>query len=469
MITRMIARYWLFLFSVFTFEYASGSMTIQVTGLPQLTPILDTLYLAGTVNNWDENSQNHIFSNNNGIWSVEIDGTNGSTVEFKITRGSWSRVEGSVSGGYIANRTAVFQNGSILQITIAGWEDFVGTTTVTPHVKVLDSNFYMPQLNRTRRIWVVLPSDYFETTISYPVLYLHDGQNLFNAGTSFSGEWSVDESIINEVTSPCAKVIIMGIDNGGANRLNEYAPWANSQYNAGGQGDEYAAFVVETLKPFVDSYFRTLPDRINTGVGGSSLGALISAYMLFTYPEVFSKAALFSSAYWFNPEIYSLAENHEVYPDTRIYHVCGTNEGNGSVLEDQNDMINSLNQVGYDSGQLEDLDWIDGQHSEWFWDREFPAAADWLFICLSNTTNISQSIYRVYPNPASDFLIIENKNDQPIDSIQVFNLEGKMVLNQVPNISNNVQISLSGLRAGTYTIKVKLRGELNFETTFLKK
>ncbi len=465
----MFNRYWLLLFTVFSFECAFGSMTIQVTDLPQLTPILDTLYLAGTVNNWDENSSSHILTNSNGVWSVEIDGTNGSVIEFKITRGTWARVEGSISGGYIPNRTVVYQNGGVIQITIAGWEDFDGTTTVTPHVRVLDSNYYMPQLNRARRIWVVLPTDYYETSISYPVLYLQDGQNLFNAGTSFSGEWSVDESIINEVASPCAKMIIIGIDNGGENRLNEYAPWVNNQYNAGGQGDEYAAFIVETLKPFIDSYFRTLPDRLNTGIGGSSLGALISAYVLFTYPDVFSKAALFSSAYWFNPEIYNLAENHVVFPDTRIYHVCGTNEGNGSVLEDQNDMMNSLNQVGYDPGQLEDIDWVDGQHSEWFWEREFPAAADWLFVCLSKTGNISHSICRVYPNPAEDFLVVESQNDIPIDSIQIFNLEGKMVSNQMTNTGRSAQVSLHGLLSGTYTIKAKLRGEFYFESTFLKK
>lgn len=464
----MISRFLFFTLVALSSFQLRASMTIQIVNAPQLTPLLDTLYLAGTINDWNAASETHMFSNNNGIWVIVINGVQGSMIQFKITRGGWSRVEGSINGGYIPNRSLTYQENGQIQITIAGWEDIPGTTTVTPHVRILDSNFYIPQLNRYRRIWVALPSDYSISTNYYPVMYMHDGQNLFNAGTSFSGEWSIDESLIDPVFGTCSESIIIGIDNGGAERLNEYAPWINQQYNAGGQGDEYAAFIVETLKPFIDGYFRTLPDRGNTAIGGSSLGALISAYTIFSYPEFFSKAALFSSAYWFNPEIFDLAASAPVFPDTKFYHVCGTSEGSGSVLEDQQEMNASLSQAGYANENLFQLDWTDGEHSEWFWEREFPAAFDWLFQCFSTTEENQALHWKLYPNPASDTIQLENLNGLSASKILVINSIGQFVIQQDIRLMTQFSLNISSLPIGTYKMLV-LDEQRNFHSMTFQK
>jgi predicted alpha/beta superfamily hydrolase len=127
----------------------------------------------------------------------------------------------------------------------------------------MDENFFMPQLNRSRRIWLYLPPAYETSGLSYPVMYMHDGQNLFDVLTAYSGEWEVDEAL-NTLASQGHKVpIVVGIDNGGTNRIGEYTPWSNPDYG-GGDGDLYIRFIVETLKPYIDQHYRTLSDRSNT-------------------------------------------------------------------------------------------------------------------------------------------------------------------------------------------------------------
>ncbi len=140
---------------------------------------------------------------------------------------------------------------------------------------------YLP---RTRRIWIYLPRSYAsDINRRYPVIYAHDAQNLFDSATSFSGEWGIDESLDNMPQ----ELIVVGIDNGGAARMDELTPYANDKYG-GGQADDYLDFIVEKLRPYINSRFRTKPERENTAILGSSLGGLCSFYAAIRHEDIFT-------------------------------------------------------------------------------------------------------------------------------------------------------------------------------------
>jgi predicted alpha/beta superfamily hydrolase len=145
--------------------------------------------------------------------------------------------------------------------------------SLAPNVYILDTAFYMPQLGRYRRIWLYLPPDYHTSTRHYPVLYMHDGQNLFQEWSAFGEEWGVDETI----DAMERKCIVVGVDNGGEHRLREYKLHDDEEFGKG-EGRPYLAFLVETLKPFIDRSYRTKTGREHTWIAGSSMGGLISLW-----------------------------------------------------------------------------------------------------------------------------------------------------------------------------------------------
>ena len=248
--------------------------------------------------------------------------------------------------------------------------------TRTVHVHVLTDSFPMTPLQGTRRIWVCLPPEYATSERNYPVLYIQDGQNLFDRITSFAGEWNIDESMATLPDS--MQCIIVGIDNAGADRAAEYAYYPNEKYNVEPQGEVYIQCIATRLKPTIDSLYRTYPDRESTYIGGSSLGALIAAFAVLENQNQFGGALLFSPAYWFNPEIDEIAMFREPQLPLRIYQLASRLEDNGSVAKYCTSMETWLS-----SGHEELIDMHtkiteDGAHSEWFWAREFPEAIKWI-------------------------------------------------------------------------------------------
>ncbi|MBK8427854.1 MAG: hypothetical protein IPL27_18645 [Lewinellaceae bacterium] len=273
-----------------------SQLTIVVTAIPGNTPPGSSIYIAGTFNNWNAGDATKILTPmGNGQFSIVLTPAVG-TVKFKFTRGGWPSVEGNANGSFQPDHETTY-NGQpkTIQLPILSWEDLGGSgsnSTAAANVQIMDNDFYIPQLNRNRRIWLYLPPDYATTTKSYPVLYMQDAQNLFDAETSFSGEWEVDESLNELHQQGDYGCIVVGIDNGGVDRLNEYSPWINAQYG-GGQGDEYIEFLVSTLKPYIDANYRTLPGRNTTGIMGSSMGGLISMYGFSERQDIFPKAGIF--------------------------------------------------------------------------------------------------------------------------------------------------------------------------------
>ncbi len=175
----------------------------------------------------------------------------------------------------------------------------------------------------TPRVIIYLPEDYDRSRERYPVLYAHDGQNLFTNATSFAGEWMLDENIeALQAAGLLDGIIVVGIYNT-PNRITDYTPTFISNEdvnNEGGGLTNYARFIVENLKPYIDANFRTLPDREHTGVMGSSLGGLASFYLLGMYPEVFSRAGVISPSFWWdNVRVTNDMRSFDFPPDVKIY------------------------------------------------------------------------------------------------------------------------------------------------------
>lgn len=296
-------------------------------------------------------------------------------VPFKLWKGNWQpRVKTEKPFKHqITGSTLRITDGSVR------WQDLViemPRSTATPNVTIIN-DFYMPQLQRNRRVWVYLPLDYYRTEKAYPVIYMQDGQNLFDVSTSYSGEWQVDESMNLLQAQGDYGAIVVGVDNGGMNRLNEYSPWRNANYG-GGEGDAYTDFLVHTLKPYIDKHYRTMPEREATGIIGSSMGALIAMYAGFKYPEVFSKLGIFSPSFWFGNNIFKVVRERIKFLPTKIYMVGGERES-PTMISNMKTMYATLQSIGFQKDELELIARPDGMHSEWFWCREFPIAYQWLF------------------------------------------------------------------------------------------
>jgi glycogen operon protein len=221
------------------------------------------------------------------------------------------------------------------------------------------------QLGIVRDIKVYLPPSHGEGTKHYPVIYMHDGQNLFDQATAYIDEWRVDETM-EALAREGIEAIVVGIPNAGRGRLDEYGPFVDPEYG-GGRGDDYLTFIVHTLKPYIDSSFRTLPEREQTGMFGSSMGGLISLYAYFQYPETFGFVGAMSPSLWFaRRAIFPYVEGAEPR-DGRIYLDIGTAEGEDTV-EDTRRMAELLQERG--CGPEDCLRYVEAQgagHSESAW------------------------------------------------------------------------------------------------------
>ena len=448
------------LFSLLVFLCLSATvfaqLTIKVTAIPANTPAGEAIHIAGSFQGWDPADPNSVLADlGNGQFQITINPPVG-VIKYKFARGSWATVEGTANGGFLPDREYNYTGGAVtIEVQIAGWEDVSQGSTAAANVHLLDANFFMPQLNRYRRIMIYLPPDYETTQKHYPVLYMHDGQNLFDQATSFSGEWEVDESLNQLHAQGDYGCIVVGIDNGEALRIDELAPWVNPNYNEGGEGAQYVNFIVETLKPFVDQNYRTLSGRDYTGIFGSSLGGLISQYGIMEHQDVFSKAGIFSPAFWFNdPEIFDHSANTPKTGAMRIYQYAGQQEDNGSVVADVNQMESVLLNNGFGNGELFKSISPNGTHSEPFWRAEFPDAYKWLFggLNISKVNEVANQPLRFHPNPTDTSLFVENLPDLPKLSYRIFRLDGKLA--KKGKLEAGQPLDVSKLGVGSYVLQV---------------
>lgn len=229
-----------------------------------------------------------------------------------------------------------------------------------------------PQLKTTKKIWIYLPENYAYSDKKYSVIYMHDAQNLFDAKTSYSGEWNVDEKL----DSLKAPVIVVGIEHGNDKRIDELTPYKNEKYG-GGNADNYLEFIVKTLKPHIDKTYRTKIKARNTIIFGSSLGGLVSYYAALKYPEVFGKAGVFSPSFWFSDEIYTLTEKAPKIK-TKFYFLCGDKESD-DMVKDVTKMERLLDKNRCYCLHLTKSKIVKGgEHNEKLWRDGFVQAVLWL-------------------------------------------------------------------------------------------
>jgi len=250
--------------------------------------------------------------------------------------------------------------------------------TAQPNVHVLPQKLAMKELGRERTIRIYLPPGYEKSNKRYPVLYMHDGQNLFDAATSYSGEWGVDETLNELAKTKGLELIVVGVDNGGADRIHELNAWDNEKFGKG-EGRQYMDFLVGTVKPYIDKHYRTKSDRANTAVMGSSMGGLISQYAIEQYPQVFSKAGIFSPAYWLaGSAVFDFAKSQPPRKDARLYFYAGGKEGE-SMLPDMQRMIDLLRADGHPQNKIDVVVDPEAKHYEVAWRAQFARAVLWLF------------------------------------------------------------------------------------------
>jgi len=237
-------------------------------------------------------------------------------------------------------------------------------------------------LGLERRIQVYLPPMYDEEPEGrFPVLYMLDGQNVFDGATAYVAgkEWEADETaerLIEE--GHIEPLVIVAVDNGGAKRADEYAPTRVG--DGGGEVDRFARMLVEELKPWVDEAFRTRPGREDTGIAGSSYGALASLWIGLTHSDVFGKiAALSTSAGRDDGQIVGFVASLPSKPETLVWTDIGTREYSGAV-KDARRLREALVAKGWEDGV--DLAYVEAEgepHNEVAWAKRMPAILEFLF------------------------------------------------------------------------------------------
>jgi predicted alpha/beta superfamily hydrolase len=237
-------------------------------------------------------------------------------------------------------------------------------------VRLLEG-FASDVLANRRDVLVYLPPGYETETSRYPVLYLHDGQNIFDGATAYvpGQEWGVDEAAERLIRARAIRpLIIVAIHHAVADRAEEFGPTRDPYRQHGGRADLYTRFVVDELKPFIDATYRTCPEPPWTAVGGSSMGGLVTLHMGLTRPETFGTLVVMSPSLWWDRR--TMLGRISALPGRlpwRIWLDCGTAEGSDTVRN-----VRALRRLLLDRGWAggHDLRYVevkDGAHTEYAW------------------------------------------------------------------------------------------------------
>lgn len=388
-------------------------LTFNVT-IPQPLNENDKLSIGTNLNNWNPTDSEWFMKKIDDLHyklSVELDFQNiGKKISYKYTIQNsqttgpkvWTRVEGSSSGGDISNRTFIIDKKcSEINDTVAMFKNDSNINTVTSgtlETFTLDMPQYSDGRTRTIHVWLPNGYDSKNTNKKYSVFYMHDGQNLFDMYSSYAGEWKVDESISKMMDNGYEGAIIVGIENS-ADRWNEYSPkWINldsslpnnssakdyAKFVNNPSGDKYGEFIVNTLKPYIDSHYNVRTDKNSTGIGGSSMGGLISYYIGMKYTDVFGQVLSFSPAFWMYSEdtVASVVNSYD-YSNTDnlpkiFFYVGGANQMEKDTIPYVDLVYNKMLENNYPKNKLYSLTDTTKEHNEAAWSEYFPQAYKWL-------------------------------------------------------------------------------------------
>ncbi|MEQ9423968.1 MAG: alpha/beta hydrolase-fold protein [Cyclobacteriaceae bacterium] len=336
------------------------------------------VYLSGNFNNWDlKDEQFRLTKKGENTYTFEWPERISipAKIEYKYLKGGWESVEIDRYGNRIENRVLESPKGEICDF-VPRWriQGLAYNPNFLPIIEVIKDDYEIPQLGKRRRICVLLPHDYEESDKHYPVLYMNDGQNLFGDRAPF-GIWGVDEKMAILAENGFKDLILVTIDHGEKDRIAEYSPYFSWRFGRG-DGKKYLQFVTETLKPYIDSHYRTKPERMTTGIGGSSMGGLISLYAGLRFAQYFGKLLVFSPSLWLTHKIFIKAINagRELMMDIFLY--AGGSESATMLAH-----VDKLKATLKRHPEIDIRVSIDpiGQHNEFKWGQEFPKAVEWLF------------------------------------------------------------------------------------------
>lgn len=412
LITALILSLVLMFSAVSTVCFASEN-TVTITfnatvpdGIPQGTNVS----IGSNLNSWNPK--------NNKWYATKIDETHfsisvsldskyiGQKIEYKWTLqypesagNGWEHCENSSIAGSLGNREHIVKEGrNVINDTVSF--PYKPMSMLTSG-KLETIKLKMPQFSdgreRTIRVW--LPDEYEpkNSEKKYSVLYMHDGQNLFDAATSFIGEWEVDESLTKLMSNGYEPTIVVGIDNGETERFNELSPsWelstAGEKHIFAPAGEKYADFIVNTVKPYIDEHYNTKPQREYTGIGGSSMGGVMSFYMAMEYADVFDYGIIFSPAMhvYSDDVLNKFLDNYDFTAMKnlpKLYLFAGVKTGNSEpgapydeacITKYVEIIKNTLTSREYPAEIIGTRTDENGDHGEYTWSKAFPIALQWL-------------------------------------------------------------------------------------------
>jgi predicted alpha/beta superfamily hydrolase len=307
----------------------------------------------------------------------------GEEVAFEVWQREVWIPEVDATGAPVPRHRFTVQEGMTVELTVARWgapskgpPPRDGLTGIIRYHRGISSAF----LSKSRDVIVYLPPNYFDQPDGrYPVLYMHDGQNLMDPSTGFAGEWKVDEAAEQLILAgKLEPLIIVGVYNT-ADRIPEYTPVADRQYG-GGNADSYGRFLVEELKPFIDARYRTRTDAASTGLAGSSLGGLVSLYLGLKSPGTFTRLGVISpSVWWAGEDIIMRVEALTTKPPVRFWVDMGTAESRSAITEARK-LRDALRAEGWVEGADLQYTEVEGaQHNEAAWAARIGDVLKYLF------------------------------------------------------------------------------------------
>lgn len=373
-------------------------VSFRVT-VPADTPADAAVHVAGDFQGWDPGSAAHALTRlDDGLYTITLAFEPGTRIELKFTLGSWKQVERAADNTDVPNRALTIPASGpaagpaphTFDFTVARWAD--GTpppSTITGKVTTIT----VPGFLDGRRVWVYLPPGYEDApNARYPVLYMLDGQNVFDQATSFAGEWQVDETCESLIAASAMRpIVVVAVDNAGSERLNEYAPWPDAEARAGGRGDQHLQAITSVLVPYIDAHYRTLPAPGGRALAGSSLGGLMTLYATYAHADTFGLgAALSPSLGWDEQHLTRFVRASRKPARSRIYMDMGTRERgnlwdpNGNGIDDNIEYLRTMRDVLVAQGFVPGSDLMvvedpGARHHETYWAARFPEALTFLF------------------------------------------------------------------------------------------